>query len=137
MSTFAQRVDDSCVFENRKMLPEKNVDEKATEHPNLHAEQSHREKDHEHRRGAADNHSCDQEGKYNQQEKNAIDEDAQRCDARPEPHGVIESSEKSDAPPGSNFSGNDLNTRHVNRPHRHRENEHQKSKAPLSENAWI
>src|SRR5207247_10007231 len=94
MSTFAQRVDDSCVFENGKLLPEKNVDEKATEHPNLHAQQSQREKDHKHRRRAGDNHRCDQEGKYDQQEENAIDEDAQRRDARPEPHGVIEGSEK-------------------------------------------
>src|SRR4029453_17388145 len=97
ISTFAQRIDDSCVFENGKLLPEKDIDEKATEHPNLQAEQSQREKDHKHRRAPGGNHSCDQECKYDQQEENAIDEDAQRRDARPEPYGFIEGRKKSGA----------------------------------------
>ena len=56
ISTIAQRIDEFGVFENRKLLPEQNVDEETAEHPNLQDEQTQREKDQQYRRRASRNH---------------------------------------------------------------------------------
>src|SRR4030095_2631437 len=56
ISAFAQRIDESGVFEDGKLLPEKDVDEKAPEHPHLQHEQSQRNKNQQQGRRASHNY---------------------------------------------------------------------------------
>src|SRR6266496_4041100 len=60
-------------------------------------------------------------------EKNAIDEDAQRGDARPKFHGFIQRSDKTNAAPAADFGTKNLNARDINGPQHHREHSHAKT----------
>ena len=48
IAALAQRVDESRVLKDGKLLPKQNVDEKTAEHPNLHDEQCHGDQDQQH-----------------------------------------------------------------------------------------
>src|SRR6266480_3172145 len=85
ISAVAQCIDELGVFENGKLLPKQNVHEETTKHPNLQNEQSHREKDQQQRSRTGKSDACDDQPKEHYQGKHAIDEDAQRSNARPEP----------------------------------------------------
>src|SRR5207244_7200076 len=89
ISTFAQRIDESGIFENDKLLPKQNVHEKPAEHPNLQKEQTQREKDQQQRRPTRKSDGCDRQPKYDQQKEHAVDENAQRSNARPESDSLI------------------------------------------------
>ena len=83
ISATAQRVDESSVFENRKLLPKQKIDEETAKHPNLQNQQSQSKKDQQQRRGTGKGHAGDNQSKYHQQKEDAVDKDAERSNARP------------------------------------------------------
>src|SRR5438045_2860553 len=71
-SAIAQRLDEAGVFENGKLLPEQNTNEKPAEHPSLQNEQSQREKHQQQRRRARKSDPRNDQAKDHQQSENAI-----------------------------------------------------------------
>jgi len=123
--------------ETTELLPKQNVHKETAEHPNLQDEQTHRDKNQQHRRRTGQSHRCNRQAEYHEQEEHAIDEDAQRGDSRPKPHSFIEHRDQARSVSPRNFSRENLDSRNVNRPHHDRDNEREKRNARGENGAHI
>ncbi len=81
--TAAERADHAGIFEHRGLLPEEDVNEDASEHPNLKEEQRQRDNNHKQVGGAGRDHHENGEGQDKEEKKRAVDQHAKDRDARP------------------------------------------------------